>query len=81
MEYRININDEELILKIKDIFYGLKIQEVDKTILTKSYYEKITPEEYFKNYDDTLEMNFSTLNHISIAFIDDYCPNSFIEKI
>lgn len=79
--YRININDEELILKIKDIFYGLNIQEVDKTILTKSYYEKITPEEYFKNYDDTLEMNFNTLNHISIAFIDDYCPNSFIEKI
>lgn len=79
--YRININDEEVILKTKDIFYGYANSHSDNTLLTKEYYEKVTEEEYFKNYDDTLEMNFSTLNHISISFIDDYCPSSFLEKI
>lgn len=78
--YRININDEEVILKTKDIFYGYANSHSDNTLLTKDYYENITEEEYFKNYDDTLEMNFSTLNHISISFIDDYCPSSFLEK-
>ena len=43
--------------------------------------ENITEEEYFNNYDDTLEMNYSTLSHISIAFESDYCPSSFIEKV
>ncbi len=79
--YRININDEEIILKMKDIFYGFKNSNSDEEILTKSYYENITEEEYFNNYDDTLEMNYSTLSHISIAFESDYCPSSFIEKV
>lgn len=79
--YRININDEEVQKNIKDIFYGYDESNSDNKILDKSYYENITEEEYFKNYDDSLVMNFSTLNHISIAFKDNYCPIEFLEKI
>lgn len=79
--YRININDEEVQKNIKDIFYGYENSFSDNKLLDKAYYENISKEEYFSNYDDDLEFNFSTLNHISIAFIDDYCPIDFLEKV
>lgn len=79
--YRININDEEIQKNIKDIFYGYQESNSDNKILTKEYYETITKEEYFSKYDDNLEMNFSKLNHISIAFKEDYCPLKYIEKL
>lgn len=79
--YRININDEEVQRNIKDIFYGYDESSSDNKILDKDYYENITEDEYFKKYDDSLVMNFSTLNHISIAFKNDYCPIDLLEKI
>ena len=79
--YRININDEEIQKNIKDIFYGYDLSNSDNKKLDKYYYENITKEEYFKNYDDNIEMNFSRLNHISIAFINDYCSLEFLEKV
>lgn len=79
--YRININDEEVQKNIKDIFYGYDESNSDNKILDKNYYENITEEEYFKKYDDSLAMNYSTLNHISIAFKDDYCPIEFLKKM
>ena len=79
--YRININDEEIQRKIKDIFYGYWNSNSDNELLNKKYYEKVTKKEYFSQYNDNLEMNFSTLNHIAIAFNDDYCPITFLEKI
>ena len=79
--YRININSEIIQKSIKDIFYGYFDSNSDNRILDKSYYENISEEEYFSNYDDTIEMNFSKLNHISIAFIKDYCPIEFLEKV
>lgn len=79
--YRININDEEIQKNIKDIFYGFDMSNSDNKVLDKTYYENIIENEYFKNYDDYLEMNFSRLNHISIAFQDDYCKKEFLEKV
>ncbi len=79
--YRININDEEIQKNIKDIFYGYDESNSDNKILDKEYYENITEKEYFKKYDDSLVMNFSKLNHISIAFKDDYCLIEFLEKM
>lgn len=78
--YRININDEEVQLLIQDIFYGYKDSFSDNQVLDKNYYENVNKEEYFSNYDDAKELNFASLNHISIAFIDDYLPARFIEK-
>lgn len=78
--YRININDEELQLLIEDIFYGYKDRCSDNALLDKKYYENVKKEEYFSNYDDDKVMNFSNLNHISIAFTNDFLPLKFIEK-
>lgn len=78
--YRININDEEIQKRIKDIFYGFDKSNSDNKLLDKNYYETISKKEYFKDYNDNIEMNFSMLNHISIAFENDYCPIEFLEK-
>ncbi len=78
--YRININDEEVERNIKDIFYGYEGSHSDGVCLDQAYYEIVSEEEYFSKYDDTLDMNFRTLNHIAVAFLDDFCPISFLEK-
>lgn len=79
--YRINLNDEELQKKITDIFYGYDGSNSDNKMLDRKYYETISKEEYFSKYDDSLPMNFSTLNHIGISFEEGYCPSKFLEKI
>lgn len=66
---------------MKDIFYGYFKSHSDNRLLNKTYYEQITKEEYFKDYDDTSEMNFAALNHISIAFMENYLPKKFLEKV
>ncbi|MDE6284478.1 MAG: hypothetical protein K2M17_01910 [Bacilli bacterium] len=78
--YRININDEALQRKIKDIFYGYDGSHSDNPLLTKEYYEKVSEQDYFSTYDEGIEMYFSKLNHIAIAFEDDFCPKEFLEK-
>lgn len=78
--YRININDEEVQKNIKDMFYGYEKSNSDNPKLSRAYYENVSEKDYFSLYDDDLEMNFSMLNHISIAFKDDYCPANFLEK-
>ena len=79
--YRININDEEVQKSITDIFYGYDMNDSDQQLLNRKYYENISEEEYFSKYDDTLSMNFSTLNHIGISFQNGYCPSQFLEQI
>lgn len=79
--YRININDEEVQKSITDIFYGYDMSDSDQQLLNRKYYENISEEEYFSKYDDTLSMNFSTLNHIGISFQNGYCPSQFLEQI
>lgn len=78
---RIDTNDERVQEKIDDIFYGFDMSHSDNKLLDRTYYENITEEEYFSKYDDTLQMNFATLNHIGIAFRDGYCPKEFLERI
>lgn len=79
--YRIDINNPKVKKYIKDIFYGFDGSNSDNQKLDKAYYEKVTKEEYFQNYDDNSRMNFASLNHIAIAFKDDYCPKKILEKI
>lgn len=78
--YKININDEEVMKKIKDIFYGYNLSNSDNKQLDRNYYNNVSQEEYFTLYDDTNTMLFSTLNHIGISFVDNYCPKEFLEK-
>lgn len=79
--YRVDINNVKVKKIIKDIFYGYDMSNSDNKLLDKKYYEKISKEEYFAKYDDSLLMNFSTLNHIGISFKDGYCPRELIDKI
>ncbi len=79
--YRININNEQVQKNIIDIFYGYNQSHSDQQLLTKEYYEHVSKEEYFKNYNDNISMNYSTLNHISIAFKNNHCLKEFLEKI
>lgn len=79
--YRININDEEIQKTIIDIFYGYDMSDSDNKPLDKKYYENISKIEYFSKYDDSLLMNFSTLNHIGISFKNGNCPAKFLEKV
>lgn len=79
--YRIDINKIEVQKHIKHIFYGYEKSHSDNKILTKSYYENITFSKYFEDYDDSSQMLFAPLNHIAIAFKDDYCPISLLEKL
>ncbi len=78
--YQIDINDKKTREKIKEIFYGYDMSNSDNEPLHKEYYEQVSEQEYFSKYDDDLPMNFSTLNHISIAFVDDYCPRALLKK-
>lgn len=69
--YRININDEQLIKNMKNIDYGR---------LTREYYEKVTQEEYFKNYEDKIEL-YNSLNYITIEFLSNNYLIEFFEKL
>lgn len=79
--YRINLHDEKLQSQIESIFYGYNLSHSDNDLLDKTYYENVTKQEYFEKYDDSIPMNFSTLNHISICFKEGTCPLSLLEKV
>lgn len=79
--YCIDLNDPETNKYIKDIFYGYKDSHSDNELLTRKYYEEVTEEEYFKNYDDSSPMNYASLNHIAISFKDGFCPQEILTKI
>lgn len=78
---RININDEELQKDIMDIFYGYEKSHSDNKLLDKEYYEKVTEKDYFKDYDDNVNMVFRNLNHIGIAFKDGYCKAKYLVQV
>lgn len=79
--YRIDINDPFIQKNIIDIFYGYDLSNSGNKLLDKSYYENINEQDYFSKYDDSIEMNFSTLNHIGISFKNGICPINYLEKV
>ena len=65
---------------IKSIHWGFKDSHTDNEALTREYYEDITPEEYFANYDDDSPMIFASLSHISITPSKGYIPKSRLRE-
>lgn len=65
---------------IKSIHWGFKDSHTDNDALTREYYEDITPEEYFANYDDDAPMIFASLNHISITPEKGYIPKARLKE-
>ena len=78
--YRIDLDNPKTKGFIKDIYWNKYMSYSLNKTLDEEYYRNITPEEYFKNYDDS-KMNFSALHHIGIMFKNDYCPKEILTKI
>ncbi len=79
--YRIDINNEEIQKYFLDIDYGYEQSHSDHKRLNKIFYETVTEENYFSNYNESDDMIFKSLNHIGIAFKDGYCPITLLEKV
>lgn len=78
--YRIDIHNEEIQKYFLDIDYGYEQSHSDSKKLDKHFYETVTEQNYFSNYNDNEEMIFKSLNHIGIAFQNGYCPLEILEK-
>ena len=79
--YRININDPKVKSIINNIYYGWIDSNTDNDPLDKNYYENISIEDYFDNFDPDKGLLFSTLHHISIEFKNGYVPMNLLEEI
>lgn len=79
--YRIDINDPTTKNYIKDIYWGTDGSQSDNIELDRDYYVNIDQDDYFKRYNDKSQMNFASLNHISIRFRNGYCPFFLLTKI
>lgn len=76
---RIDLNDPEVQKCIKSIDWGWEGSNTDNMKLTKKDYMDITPEEYFKDYDDNAAMSFAAINHISVDPTDGNIPLHLLE--
>ena len=79
--YRININDPKVKSIIKNINYGWIDSNRDNDPLDREYYETISPEDYFNNFDPDKGLLFSTLYHISIEVKNGYIPMRLLEEV
>ena len=79
--YRININDPKVKSIIKNIYYGWVDSNTDNDPLDRGYYETISPEDYFNNFDPDKGLLFSTLYHISIEVKNGYIPMRLLEEV
>lgn len=79
--YRIDINDPTTKNYIKDIYWGTDGSQSDNIELDRDYYVNIDQDDYFKRYNNKSQMNFASLNHISIRFRNGYCPFFLLTKI
>ena len=79
--YRIDINDPHTKTYIKDIYWGTDGSQKDNIELDREYYVNVGQNDYFRRYNDKSQMNFASLNHISIKFKDGYCPFHLLTKV
>jgi hypothetical protein len=79
--YRIDINAADVRSIILDISYGFDMNRTDNKRLNEEYYRSVSEKDYFANYNDNIRMNFSTINHIGIAFKNGNCPRNLLEKV
>ena len=70
---RIDLNNKDLFKEIEDVFYGNNTN--------REYYENVSIDDYFKDYDDSSNMNFASINHIGISFKDGYIPYNLLERV
>lgn len=76
--YEIDLNK---VNDIEYIDYGRRLSRGNGEPLDRDYYDKVSPEEYFSQYDDSIGMVFSTLNHISVSTKSGYIPRKALRRI
>lgn len=64
--FELNLDDPEVRKKIKNIDWGREGSSPDGKTLDEAYYRKVSKKDYFKNYDDSAQLNFAALNHIAV---------------
>lgn len=79
--YRIDINDPALKPYIKIIHWGWKDSHTANDELKRLWYEKVSVDEYFDQFDSKKQPLFSTLWHIKIITTKGYIPAKFVERI
>lgn len=79
--YAIDINNPEVKKYIDYIDWGFEGSNSNNKKLSRRYYEEISIDDYFDNYDDSAVMNYASLNHISISFKNGYCPGYLLTPI
>ena len=63
------------------ITWGWVLSNTDNKKLNKSYYERVTPIEYFSRYDDNASMRFAAMSHISVSPKEYYIPKEYFNQI
>lgn len=64
---RVNIDANDVISQTRDIYWGHKNSNTKNDELSRTYYELISKEDYFKSYDDNAKMIFARINHIGLV--------------
>ena len=79
--YRIDINDPKVKSIIKNINYGWVDSNMNNKPLDREYYETVSIDDYFDNFDKDKWPLFSTLYHISIEVKNGYIPKSLLTRV
>lgn len=79
--YRIDINDPKTKKYIDAIYWGNEGSHGDNKELSRSYYENISVDDYFDNFNPNVYPLFSTLNHISISPKNGILPYHILEEV
>lgn len=75
---RVDLLELEREHAIKGVDWKFWLSHSDNTPLTRDYFERIQPDEYFKVFDDNHIPVFATLNHISIHPSNGYLERRFL---
>ena len=79
--YRIDLNDGLVKRYISSIDWGYFHSNKKNRALHRHYYERVTEEDYFYDYDDNAKMIFANLNHIGIYPTLTYLPLNLLTEV
>lgn len=79
--YMIDMNDLEIQNAVAAVDWGRKGSRPKGKKRNKKFYENVTPEQYFAQYDDNGQPLFATLDHIGVEPKTGQIPPELLQKI
>ena len=79
--YRIDLNNSKIQKIITDIYYNYNNSNSDDKKLDRNYYENISIDDYFNNFNPSNPLKFASLNHIGLATKEFRIPYEFLEEV